>query len=88
MSAKLLPNVQSNFRIADHDLEDLMIYSEKFGKMRLVRMGDGWFCSIDMNTNTTGTSFEVKSEFNHATPLVAARTCLDRMHTALEVLGA
>ncbi|MFJ3047031.1 hypothetical protein ACIPEN_14465 [Herbaspirillum chlorophenolicum] len=70
-----------------HDLNDLLDETTRYGRIRLMRMKDGWYCVIEMNTNTTGTSFEVKSEFDHGTPIEAAHCCIQRMHAALRTLG-
>jgi hypothetical protein len=48
----------------------------------------GWRASIDMNTNTTGTSFEVKSDMDHKTPDAAVAQCAERVLAALKALGA
>lgn len=71
---------------ADVGLEKLLIHMTRYGKPRLM-MFNGWLCNIEMNTNTTGTSFEVKSEFGMATPLAAAVQCNERIEAALRQLG-
>ncbi|MDR9839403.1 hypothetical protein [Herbaspirillum huttiense] len=73
---------------AIYDLAEMLDQTKRYGKIRLSRQDDGWYCCIAMNTNTTGTSFEVKSEFHHATPIEAADCCIQRMHAALRTLGA
>lgn len=68
-------------------LEEILSYSIRFGKMRVSRMSEGWYANIEMNTNITGATFKIESEFGEATPRQAAQVCIDRMHTALENLG-
>lgn len=72
---------------AIQDLADLLEESTRYGKIRIHRMDDGWYCCIAMNTNSTGTTFEVKSQFDHATATEATQCCLQRMHAALRTLG-
>ncbi len=69
------------------DLSELLKVMMRYGQPRLGIYGtSGWHCSVNMNTNTTGTSFEVKSDFNLADPYLAAKQCMERIHSALEAL--
>ena len=70
------------------DLDELLQSTHKYGKCRVSRHDTGWYCCIEMNTNTTGTSFEVKSRFDHPTPIEAVTICIERMHAALRMLSA
>ena len=47
---------------------------------------EGWVANIEMNTNTTGTSFEVRSEFSMATPDAAVEQLIERMLASLSKL--
>lgn len=60
----------------------------RFGKPRISRVSDGWFASIDMNTNTTGAEFKVTSDLGHATPSAALNIMIQRMLETLVKLGA
>ena len=71
----------------EEKLEDLLIVVSRFGKPRLSNMGDGWLCVCDMYLSQDGCSFEVKSEFDHPSPLEAATICAKRILSALESLG-
>ena len=82
-----LPALISDYRSADKPLEELLAHSERYGVITLAKMSGGWMAWIKMNTNTTGTTFEVKSESSHKTSHAAAAQCIDRMHSALKVLG-
>lgn len=68
-------------------LEQLLVEMAKHGKPRLSMVGDGWFCCVEMNTNTTGTSFEVKSDFSMPTPTAATTQCRDRIAAAMKAIG-
>jgi hypothetical protein len=68
----------------DMPLEDLLVKLCEFGKPRVGMYGSGWHCHIDMHVASVGTSFEVKSEFGHGTPLVAARECANRVIETLK----
>jgi hypothetical protein len=66
--------------------EDRLIWLCRFGKPRLSMVGQGWFASIEMNTNTTGSSFKVESDFKGATPSAAVDQLTERMLTTLATL--
>jgi hypothetical protein len=68
-------------------LEAVLTGLARCGKPRLFRMSDGWYCGVEMNTTALGASFEVKSEFNHGTPLEAAAECRRRVDAALRAVG-
>ena len=69
------------------DLNQLLLDTHRFGRMRVSRFSNGWYACIEMNTNTTGTAFEVKSNHDHATPLEAVGECICRMNAALKALS-
>lgn len=58
----------------------------RFGKPRVSMLSGGWHATIDMNTNTTGTSFEVQSEFRMKDPETAVEQLTERMLAALETV--
>lgn len=68
------------------DLQDLMQYMIKYGKPRISYISNGWYCGVEMNTNTAGSSFEVKSEFGHPTPMAAAKQCHERILNAIKAI--
>ena len=68
------------------DLQELMIDLIRFGKPRVSFLQGGWYCTVEMNTNTTGAKFDISSEFNHPTPMSAAKQCYARIQTALKQL--
>lgn len=69
-----------------HTLEQMLEDSMRYGQLRVSNMGGEWYAVISMNTNTTGTSFEIKSDFNWKSPRAAVAQCLERMHAALKKL--
>lgn len=68
----------------DMPLEDLLVKLCEFGEPRVGMYSSGWVSSIKMHVATVGTSFEVRSEFGHRTPLVAARECANRVIETLK----
>lgn len=66
--------------------EERLVWLCQFGKPRVSMLDTGWHASIQMNTNTTGTSFEVKSEFGNQTPSAAVSQLIERMLSALVAL--
>lgn len=68
------------------DLQELMVYLIRYGRPRLSYLDGGWYCKVEMNTNTKGTQFDVASEFNHPTPISAAKQCHERIVNAMKAL--
>ncbi len=65
-------------------LEQLLAKMQEHGKPTLgIYSSGGWHCSVSMHVPTAGVSFEVKSSFDHPTPISAARECIERMAIAL-----
>lgn len=64
-------------------LSERLLWIAYFGKPGISVVSEGWHAKIDMNTNTTGASFTVRSEFNMATPEAAVQQLIERMLTAL-----
>ena len=80
-------SVTSDAYVFNENLEELLKYMVRYGKPKLSYMGDGWYCRVEMNTNTTGTQFEVSSEFKHPTPIAAVKQCHERIVSALKALS-
>ena len=68
------------------ELQDLIVYLVRYGKPRVSYISNGWVCSVEMNTNTIGTQFDVKSEFGHRTPIEAAKQCHERIQNAIKAI--
>lgn len=66
-------------------LEDILTSMIRYGKPRVSYQGDGWYCCIEMNTNSDGVAFDVKSEFHQPDPITAATMCRTRMLKAISV---
>ena len=71
-----------------HDLNALLIDLSRWGKVFLMQSNRGWVCSIEVNVNTTGVKFEVRSEGGAETPTLATLDARDRLRVALNTLGA
>ncbi len=54
-----------------------------YGKPRLSPLVSGWYCVVEMHVASKGASFEIKSDFDHATPGDAARMCASRIAATL-----
>jgi hypothetical protein len=66
-------------------LEELLMELTQYGQPRVgMYSNDGWFCSIEMNTNTVGADFKCSSDFKMPTPTAAAKQCLERVLKAVE----
>ena len=86
MHLSLLPKISQTTKIEDLTLEEHLEQMRFYGKPRVSLQSNGWYCVIEMNTNTTGTSFDVKSEFDCESPRLAAKMCHERMLNALKEL--
>lgn len=71
----------------DGELETELLSLTKHGKPRLSLQTRGWYCSIDMNTNAEGASFDVKSEFGHKTPSDAVAQAKRRAQQAVKTIS-
>lgn len=80
-------NTNDATRLQSMQLEELLTYMIRYGKPRLSYIDKGWYCKVEMNTNTKGTQFDVASEFDQPTPLHAARMCHERIENALRAIG-
>lgn len=71
-------------------LEERLVWLCRFGKPAVRKSGvtDGWVANIEMNTNTTGSKFEVSSGHDCASPSAAVAELISRMLEALTALGA
>jgi hypothetical protein len=59
----------------------------KFGHPRISHLQGGWYCKVEMNTNTVGAKFDIDSGFDHPTPMSALKVCRERITNALNQLG-
>jgi hypothetical protein len=86
MTLALVPKLADAKKIENLTLEEHLEHMKYYGKPRVSLISNGWYCTVEMNTNTTGTSFDVKSEFDHLTPVEAAKQCHERIINALKEL--
>lgn len=82
----VLQKLSKATKVEELTLEEHLQEMRYYGKPRVSLMSNGWYSCIDMNTNTTGTTFEIKSEFDHPTPTLAAKQCHERILNALKEL--
>lgn len=73
---------------AREDLNDLLLEMCRYGRPRVVLITEGWYCSINMHTTTTGTDFTISSDFYQQTPIAAAKQCHARIIAAVQQLEA
>ena len=83
--AKVTP-ISNARKVEDLTLEEHLEQMRYYGKPRVSLLNNGWYSCIEMNTNTTGTSFEVKSDYDCQTPTLAAKQCHERILNALKEL--
>jgi hypothetical protein len=67
--------------------EEKMEWLCKFGEPSVSKMRNGWWARIDMNTNTTGSKFQVDTDTKHERPSQAVDQLIERMLDALTSLG-
>jgi len=71
----------------DHEMESVLLGMLDHGRPSVSHLSEGWHCSIDMNVSAEGSTFKIRSEFGHKTPMAAVRECVQRMNQALRKLG-
>lgn len=82
----VLQKLSKATKVEELTLEEHLQQMRYYGKPRVSLLNNGWYSTVEMNTNTTGTSFEVKSDFDHPTPTLAAKQCHERILNALKEL--
>lgn len=70
----------------ENELEMVLYQLLDYGKPALVKMADGWWCRVELEGFSKGTSFEVRSELDNATPLSAAMQALERIKETLAAI--
>ncbi len=68
-------------------LEQILAALARHGRTRIGQYGmsDGnWHCCVNMHVEAIGASFEVKSTFDHPSPMSAARQCAERVAAVLK----
>ena len=69
-------------------LEDTLLVLAGMGRPSLRRLSKGWYCGIELPAASVGVELEIRSEYDHPTPLDAARECLIRVNKAKHALAA
>lgn len=69
-------------------VERMLLELAMFGQPRLGIYGSGygWHCSVNMFVTGQGIQFEVKSSFDHLTPISAVKECMQRLYEAMSKL--
>ncbi len=74
--AKLSPTVT---------LDQILLALARHGRTRIGQYNSSnWHCTVEMHVAAAGVSFEVKSSFDHTSPISAARECAERVAAALK----
>lgn len=69
-------------------LEQLLEALTHAGRPRVHQFDDGtWGCTVKMHVAAAGTTFEIRSDYTHASPLEAAKQCVDRVRATLAQFG-
>lgn len=84
MSEHSLANLDAIAKSSVRGLEDVLLELCYYGTPSVHRMSNGWWCRCQMHVATAGTTFQIDSETNHATPLLAARECAERVVETLK----
>ena len=77
------------YKMPDPPLEYVLTEMAQFGKVIIGQYGVSnslWHCSVKMFVTGEGISFEVKSSFDHSSPMSAAKECLQRLYEAMSKL--
>lgn len=67
-------------------LEDHLCALSFYGRPRVSMTEAGWVCAVEMYVGQVGATFDVRSEFKHATPMDAARQCYSRTMETLKTI--
>lgn len=86
-SLKITDTAQVPVTPSSLTLERLLDDLARYGEPRLMQLGVGWHCAVNVKVNATGCNFEVKSDFNHTSAHSAAACAHQRLRTALRELG-
>jgi hypothetical protein len=81
------PTHTEDVRPVTEDLQEELVVLLKYGHPRISHHKGGWYCHVEMNTNTVGSKFDISSEFNHETPLSALKQCKERIDNTLKQIG-
>jgi len=74
-----------NGAIANATLDQVLMELAKHGRTRVGQYSTAkWSCCVEMNVAAKGVSFEVRSSYDHDTPLSAAKECAERVAEAIK----
>ena len=71
------------------DVQSVLLFLSKYGRPRLSMTGTDlkWHCRIEMFVTGEGICFEIKTDYQQATPLNAVQKCAELMIKALDDLN-
>jgi len=72
------------FKAPTLSLLDCLVELEKYGNPRLSKDDNTWYCGIEVFVIGEGTSFKVRSEFDHETHTEASNLCYVRLMAELK----
>lgn len=85
---KPIDSTEKRTQSNNEKLEDIITSFVKYGKPSisyLTGSKSGWYCRIEMNTSSMGVDFKIASDFDHDTPISAAKQCRERLLKAISV---
>jgi len=70
-----------------YDVQAGLDYLVKYGKPAVSLQDDGWHSVCRMYVSDKGVTFDVRSDFNYATPADAINICIIRLMKTLKNFG-
>ncbi len=65
------------------ELNELLLYLNRFGLPSLNRITAGWYCALEVFVAAKGATFKIQSDYGHQAPILAALECQQRLNAAL-----
>lgn len=69
-------------------LNALLMMLLRHGRPSLIKLEDGWWCRVELEGFSRGTSFAVNSDMDHTNPIEAVLQCIDRVEGTLATIKA
>ncbi len=87
-TAVLNPESNIDAKASTEDLEDVLLELAHWGRPYVHCARDGtWSVKVEASVVAVGAKFEVRSEYGHLRPLLAARECRARLRDAVKSMG-
>jgi len=68
-------------------LEQVLYELARYGQPYVMVSSSGWWSGVDMHVSAQGTTFKIRSDMGHKSPLDAALQCLEPVKQALQGMG-